>query len=124
MSRSSCTAPEGSSRAITAVIANASPAAVVHAARARSRATDPSRTVPTDRGGISLSATRAAGGLGGGGARIGGAWDSPPFASLIRIVCAAVEEPAAADIAAELRDRIDPPDADILGPAPLFTLRG
>ncbi len=48
----------------------------------------------------------------------------PPFSSLIRVVCSA---PGAADaqaMAALLRERIAPPDADVLGPASLFTLRG
>jgi primosomal protein N' (replication factor Y) len=48
----------------------------------------------------------------------------PPFRSLIRIVCSA---PAAADAqaaAAALRVRVEPPDAVVLGPAPLFALRG
>jgi primosomal protein N' (replication factor Y) len=48
----------------------------------------------------------------------------PPFCSLIRVVCSA---PAAADAhaaAAGLRKSIAPPQADVLGPAPLFALRG
>jgi primosomal protein N' (replication factor Y) len=48
----------------------------------------------------------------------------PPFGSLIRIVCSAIEASAAVVAAADLRDRIKPPDATILGPAPLFRLRG
>jgi primosomal protein N' (replication factor Y) (superfamily II helicase) len=48
----------------------------------------------------------------------------PPFSSLIRIVCAAVQPGDAAEIAAALAERIDPPDAAVLGPAPLFRLRG
>jgi primosomal protein N' (replication factor Y) len=48
----------------------------------------------------------------------------PPFRSLIRIVCSAPEAAAAASAAAALRARIDPPDASVLGPAPLFALRG
>jgi primosomal protein N' (replication factor Y) len=51
----------------------------------------------------------------------------PPFASLIRIVCSS-EEPGAADAAAQaVRERIDigsHPPAIVLGPAPLFRLRG
>jgi primosomal protein N' (replication factor Y) (superfamily II helicase) len=48
----------------------------------------------------------------------------PPFASLIRIVCTA-PEPADADAAAQaVRDGIAAPDAMVLGPAPLFRLRG
>jgi primosomal protein N' (replication factor Y) len=48
----------------------------------------------------------------------------PPFCSLIRIVCSA---PAAADAraaACSLRERIAAPGATVLGPAPLFALRG
>ncbi len=48
----------------------------------------------------------------------------PPFSSLIRVVISA---PAAADAhaaAGALRERIAPPQADVLGPAALFALRG
>jgi primosomal protein N' (replication factor Y) len=48
----------------------------------------------------------------------------PPFGSLIRIVCGAESEPDAHAIAAELRDSITGSGATILGPAPLFRLRG
>jgi primosomal protein N' (replication factor Y) len=52
------------------------------------------------------------------------ALDYPPFTSLIRIVCAAVEAPAAQAAATWLAGRIEPPRASVLGPAPLFALRG
>ena len=48
----------------------------------------------------------------------------PPFSSLIRIV---FSSPSAADAkraAVALRERIAPPEADVLGPAALFALRG
>jgi primosomal protein N' (replication factor Y) len=48
----------------------------------------------------------------------------PPFASLIRIVCSAVEATDAVELAAELSRRIAAPGASVLGPAPLFALRG
>ena len=48
----------------------------------------------------------------------------PPFSSLIRIVCSAVEPADAQARAAELRERIVLPGATVLGPAPLFALRG
>jgi primosomal protein N' (replication factor Y) len=48
----------------------------------------------------------------------------PPFASLIRIVCSAQTADAALAVAAELRAEIQPPGAMVLGPAPLFKLRG
>jgi primosomal protein N' (replication factor Y) len=52
----------------------------------------------------------------------------PPFATLIRIVCSAsaqLQGSSLATAAADaLRFRIDPPGATVLGPAPLFTLRG
>ena len=48
----------------------------------------------------------------------------PPFASLIRVVCAAEQPADAADLAAVLAERLDPPGASVLGPAPLFRLRG
>jgi primosomal protein N' (replication factor Y) len=47
----------------------------------------------------------------------------PPFASLIRIVCAAPEAADADAVAAALKARIAPPGAVVLGPAPLFRLR-
>jgi primosomal protein N' (replication factor Y) len=48
----------------------------------------------------------------------------PPFGSLIRIVCAAAEEAEAAAVAGELHARLTIPEASVLGPAPLFRLRG
>jgi primosomal protein N' (replication factor Y) (superfamily II helicase) len=54
----------------------------------------------------------------------------PPFASLIRVVCSASEAAAAADLAASLHRRIAgagpdrPAERTLLGPAPLFRLRG
>jgi primosomal protein N' (replication factor Y) (superfamily II helicase) len=48
----------------------------------------------------------------------------PPYRTLIRVVCAAVDGDHTAATAARLREAIDPPDAAVLGPAPLFTLRG
>jgi primosomal protein N' (replication factor Y) len=48
----------------------------------------------------------------------------PPFRSLIRVVCSAPEAAAAGSAAAALRARIDPPNTAVLGPAPLFALRG
>jgi primosomal protein N' (replication factor Y) len=48
----------------------------------------------------------------------------PPFSTLIRIVCSSVQAPVAGRACAALRDRIDAPAATILGPAPLFRLRG
>jgi primosomal protein N' (replication factor Y) len=48
----------------------------------------------------------------------------PPFGSLIRIVCGAEEGTAAAEIAARVQASIAPTGAVVLGPAPLFRLRG
>jgi primosomal protein N' (replication factor Y) len=48
----------------------------------------------------------------------------PPFSSLIRIVCSSPEAASAYAAASELRGLIAPPDAQLLGPAPLFRLRG
>ncbi len=51
----------------------------------------------------------------------------PPFTSLIRIVCSATEAADAASAAGALRERIVdliPPTPNVLGPAPLFALRG
>lgn len=48
----------------------------------------------------------------------------PPFASLIRVVCAAPEAEDARAAATALHERIAAPEADVLGPASLFALRG
>jgi len=51
----------------------------------------------------------------------------PPFASLIRVTCSAEEAGDAAAAAQAVRDRVDTgshPPAIVLGPAPLFRLRG
>jgi primosomal protein N' (replication factor Y) len=48
----------------------------------------------------------------------------PPFSTLIRIVCSAVQATYAAAAAVALRDMIAPEGASVLGPAPLFALRG
>ncbi|MGI8427958.1 MAG: replication restart helicase PriA [Solirubrobacteraceae bacterium] len=48
----------------------------------------------------------------------------PPFGSLIRIVCSSPDAAQAHELAASLRARIAPPGATVLGPAPMFTLRG
>ncbi len=49
----------------------------------------------------------------------------PPFSHLIRLVCSAPDGAAVAGAAAELRTALgDIPEAQILGPAPLFRLRG
>jgi len=48
----------------------------------------------------------------------------PPFASLIRIVCSAEVEGDAAMAAARIHERIAVDGAAVLGPAPLFRLRG
>ncbi len=48
----------------------------------------------------------------------------PPFATLIRIICSAEQAADAGALATALRGRIDPPGATVLGPAPLFGLRG
>jgi len=48
----------------------------------------------------------------------------PPFGSLIRVVCAAEKASGALEITTALRERIVTPAATVLGPAPLFRLRG
>ena len=48
----------------------------------------------------------------------------PPFASLIRVVCSAAEEPLARETAEALAAQLADADALVLGPAPLFALRG
>jgi primosomal protein N' (replication factor Y) len=52
------------------------------------------------------------------------ALDYPPFSSLIRIVSSAPEASGAQAVADMLHARISPPRASVLGPAPLFRLRG
>jgi primosomal protein N' (replication factor Y) len=48
----------------------------------------------------------------------------PPYGELIRIVCSSAREEVALEAARELRRRLAVPDAQVLGPAPLFRLRG
>jgi primosomal protein N' (replication factor Y) len=48
----------------------------------------------------------------------------PPFGSLIRIVCAAERPDDAASLARALHERLVIPGGAVLGPAPLFRLRG
>ncbi len=48
----------------------------------------------------------------------------PPYGSLIRIVCSATEASEALAVATRLHDLIAPAGATVLGPAPLFRLRG
>jgi len=48
----------------------------------------------------------------------------PPFGSLIRIVCAASQAQDALDVARALHERLAVARAAVLGPAPLFRLRG
>jgi len=48
----------------------------------------------------------------------------PPFASLIRVTCSAEEAADAAAAAQAVGERISAPGAMVLGPAPLFRLRG
>ena len=48
----------------------------------------------------------------------------PPFGSLIRLVCSARDADEATSLAAALYERIAAPGAAVLGPAPLFRLRG
>jgi primosomal protein N' (replication factor Y) (superfamily II helicase) len=48
----------------------------------------------------------------------------PPYASLIRVVCSAEEEPLARETAEAIHAELAALDAAVLGPAPLFRLRG
>jgi primosomal protein N' (replication factor Y) len=48
----------------------------------------------------------------------------PPYGELIRIVCSSAREGVALESARELRSRLALGDAQLLGPAPLFRLRG
>jgi primosomal protein N' (replication factor Y) len=48
----------------------------------------------------------------------------PPYGSLIRIVCSAHEPQEAVAVATRLRGLIAPSGGSVLGPAPLFRLRG
>ena len=50
--------------------------------------------------------------------------DYPPFGSLIRVVCSAEEAGEALATATRLHELIAPADGTVLGPAPLFRLRG
>ncbi len=48
----------------------------------------------------------------------------PPYSSLIRIICSAGDPAEVQATASALHERIRPPRAIVLGPAPLFRLRG
>jgi primosomal protein N' (replication factor Y) (superfamily II helicase) len=48
----------------------------------------------------------------------------PPYASLIRVVCSAAQEPLARETATAIHAALALLDAAVLGPAPLFRLRG
>jgi primosomal protein N' (replication factor Y) len=48
----------------------------------------------------------------------------PPFGHLIRVVCSCVEQGPEAEAAEAVRDALDLADAAVLGPAPLFRLKG
>jgi len=48
----------------------------------------------------------------------------PPFSDLIRVVCLADDAQTAQIAAGEIAERLRIPGADVLGPAPLFRLRG
>jgi primosomal protein N' (replication factor Y) len=48
----------------------------------------------------------------------------PPYSHLIRIVCSAHEPGPETAAAAAIRERLDEPGAAVLGPAPLFRLKG
>jgi primosomal protein N' (replication factor Y) len=48
----------------------------------------------------------------------------PPYSSLVRVVCSSVEPGAAHAAAVAVRDRLDLVPGTVLGPAPLFRLRG
>jgi primosomal protein N' (replication factor Y) (superfamily II helicase) len=48
----------------------------------------------------------------------------PPYGTLIRVVCSAPEPEPALELATRLRELIPPTAGQVLGPAPLFRLRG
>ncbi|MFI5009463.1 MAG: primosomal protein N' [Solirubrobacterales bacterium] len=48
----------------------------------------------------------------------------PPFSHLVRVICAAPEAPRARAAAGAIRERLMLADAEVLGPAALFRLRG
>jgi primosomal protein N' (replication factor Y) len=48
----------------------------------------------------------------------------PPYSSLVRVVCSSVERGAAHAAAVAVRERLDLVPGTVLGPAPLFRLRG
>jgi len=48
----------------------------------------------------------------------------PPFADLIRVVCSSPDGASARAAAAAVAERVDAPESELLGPAPLFRLRG
>src|SRR5204863_4108763 len=82
------------------------------------------QTLAPDAPAIALAARHDANGFLAGELHRRQALRYPPFADLIRVVCASAQPGAAAEAARALRERLDPPAATVLGPAPLFRLRG
>jgi primosomal protein N' (replication factor Y) (superfamily II helicase) len=82
------------------------------------------QTLAPDAPAILAAARHDADGFVGGELARREALSYPPFADLIRIVCASEDAAAPAVAAAAVRARVDVPGAAVLGPAPLFRLRG
>jgi primosomal protein N' (replication factor Y) (superfamily II helicase) len=82
------------------------------------------QTLAAEARSIRLAAVHDSDGFLAGELRHRRALGYPPFSTLIRVVCSAVQRAAAQAAAIELRAAIDPPGAAVLGPAPLFALRG
>jgi primosomal protein N' (replication factor Y) len=79
------------------------------------------QTIATDAPSLRFAARHDSDGFVAGELRRREALRYPPFSTLIRIVCASAEPGATAAAAESLRARITVP---VLGPAPLFRLRG
>ncbi len=82
------------------------------------------QTLAPEARAIRLAATHDANGFLAGELARREALGYPPFSSLIRIVCSAARSGPARAAAEALHALIQAPHADVLGPAPLFALRG
>jgi primosomal protein N' (replication factor Y) len=82
------------------------------------------QTVAPDARSIAFAARHDADGFLADELRRRRALSYPPYSSLIRIVCSSVDATSSLRACTVLRERISPPEATVLGPAPLFRLRG
>jgi primosomal protein N' (replication factor Y) (superfamily II helicase) len=82
------------------------------------------QTLAPDAGSIALAARHDADGFLAQELRRRQVLSYPPYGTLIRIICASADAADASELATRLHGLIAPSGAAVLGPAPLFRLRG